>query len=152
MLGLILFLASMVALALIAITALPRLNDIGRDKMGPRWHVRRLALIVTGSDSVAIAFCLLTFGGVPQWLNSILYCGFAGMLFTTPGLPPWEQYITGSFREPMPDGSFGKLAAIERKIIAAAKRRVVFAMLAEYGRKLVALATGAQGKLFGRKP
>lgn len=83
----------------VAVTALPRVNDIGPEHIGTRWEVRKIALIMVGAGAV------MTLGApfaehplFPSWRTVILMYGFAGAWMTTPGMPPWDYYVTGAYR------------------------------------------------------
>lgn len=83
----------------VAITSLARVNDIGPEKMGRRWEVRKISLIMAGAGSVMIMGTPFSDEPLfPTWRTVIVLYGFAGAWMTTPGMPPWDYYITGAYR------------------------------------------------------
>lgn len=98
MLSLATYLFCFIPLLILAITALVRANDIGRQRKGWNWVVRKIGLVLVGAAS--IAFLL-----EPIWIwNSpwIYRLGFFSLVFgmaltwlTTPGMPPWWKYVSG---------------------------------------------------------
>ena len=93
------YLASLPPAVICAITALARVNDIGPERMGARWQVRRIALILVGAGSVMVMGAPFAADPIfPAWRTVVLLYGFAGAWLTTPGMPPWEYYITGAYR------------------------------------------------------
>lgn len=81
---------SFVALAMVIVTALARVNDIGV-RHGWVWNLRRIALITTGAASAGI----ILMGEPPAWKDTMFHVGIALTWFTTPGMPPWWKYIAG---------------------------------------------------------
>lgn len=84
------------ALAVLAITSLARLNDLGKEFSSLRWQVRRVGLILTGMG--AITFLAIPFAknpAYPTWIGSMVAWGFAMAWLTTPYMPPWHKYISG---------------------------------------------------------
>ena len=83
----------------VAITALARANDIGPEKMGFRWQFRKLSLVLVGSGAVLVMGAPFAHDPIyPAWRTVILMYGFAGAWMTTPGMPPWDYYVTGKYR------------------------------------------------------
>lgn len=84
---------------IVALTALPRVNDIGPEKMGLRWELRKLSLVLVGAGAVMALASPFTFTPIfPEWRTVVLMYGFAGAWMTTPGMPPWDYYISGRYR------------------------------------------------------
>lgn len=88
------------ALAIIAITALARVNDIGPDRTTLEWQARRTFLSLTGTAAVAMSFAPFSSGEFPTWQSLALSWGLAGSWLTTPGMPPWAKYIAGKAKLP----------------------------------------------------
>lgn len=83
----------------VALTALARVNDIGPEQMGARWQVRRISLIMVGAGAVMmISTPFIQVPVFPSWRSVVLMYGFAGAWMTTPGMPPWDYYMTGAYR------------------------------------------------------
>lgn len=83
----------------VAITALARVNDIGPERMGRRWEFRKISLIMVGTGAVMVLVTPFTESpAFPTWRGVILMWGFAGAWMTTPGMPPWDYYVTGAYR------------------------------------------------------
>lgn len=102
----------LVSLTIIILTAVARLNDIGRDKMAKRWHLRRLGLFAVSIASAFIGIYAITGKPFPAWLVTQFAAGVACAWLTTPGHPPWWQFITGDYLQQWPDGSYGLPARI----------------------------------------
>lgn len=87
---------SAVAMVIIWITAVARVNDIGPDKVGRRWHVRRYGLVAVGAGVFAAA---TQYGGAynpfPTWSEVLFRWGIALTWLTTPDQPPWWDMISG---------------------------------------------------------
>lgn len=84
---------------IVAITALARVNDIGVERMGKRWQVRKVGLIMAGAGAVMLlATPIVESPSFPTWRAVILMWGFALAWLTTPDHPPWDYYITGKYR------------------------------------------------------
>lgn len=87
------------ALLFITITAIARLNDIGPDRKGWVWQLRRMGLALTGAGS--LMFLLMPFAEVPRytsWQGTSLIWGFALSWFTSPHMPPWWDFIGGNYK------------------------------------------------------
>ena len=94
--GVVSYLASLLPLGVISITAIARVNDIGKDKVGKRWQFRRAGLsIVAAASFVLLLAPLVKYAAWPTWTNVALYWGFALTWFTTPEMPPWWRWISG---------------------------------------------------------
>lgn len=93
--GLVTYAISAVALAVILITALARVNDITIELTGGRWHVRRFGLVLAGAGASALLASPLMTGDYPSWREVMLEAGVALTWFTTPGMPPWWRFIAG---------------------------------------------------------
>lgn len=89
---------SLPALAIMAITAVVRLQDI--TEIGTRWFVRRLGMILVGMASVSLAAAPVMgySASFPSWRGVLLYWGVALTWLTTPHMPPWWKYINGDYR------------------------------------------------------
>jgi peptidoglycan/LPS O-acetylase OafA/YrhL len=84
---------------IVAITALARVNDIGPERMGKRWQVRKISLILAGAGSVMMMATPFSDSPMfPTWRAVIVMWGFAGAWLTTPDHPPWDYYISGKYR------------------------------------------------------
>lgn len=94
--GMISHLASVIPLGILCVTAIARVNDIGKDKVEKRWHVRRAGLsIVAGASAIAMLGPLAGLTAYPAWGTVALYWGFALTWLTTPEMPPWWRWISG---------------------------------------------------------
>lgn len=83
----------------VALTALARVNDIGPEQMGTRWQFRRISLIMAGAGAfMALGTPFSDPAIFPSWRVVVLMYGFAGAWMTTPGMPPWDYYMTGKYR------------------------------------------------------
>lgn len=83
----------------IAMTSLPRVNDIGPELRGLRWEARRIALIMAGVGAVMMLGApFASDPNWPAWRTVVLCWGFAVAWMTTPGRPPWDYYISGRYR------------------------------------------------------
>lgn len=88
--------ASVPALTIVWLTAVARVNDITAP--GRRWHVRRFALVLVGTGAVALLarpFFIVS-APYPTWIELYFVWGFALTWMTTPNMPPWFRYISGS--------------------------------------------------------
>lgn len=87
--------------AFILVTALARVNDIGVERLGIRWQVRRLGLIMSGIAVVLIALAPFEDAwSAPTWRVTMLLYGVMFTWLTTEGMPPWWHYITGEYKKP----------------------------------------------------
>lgn len=85
---------SAVALFVIWLTAVARVNDI--TARGRRWHIRRFGLVLCGTAAFTIlAKPLFPPVDFPSWFEVMLRWGFALTWFTTPNMPPWHKFISG---------------------------------------------------------
>jgi hypothetical protein len=103
--GWLTFALSAVALMLIGITALARLNDLSSDLTSKRWQVRRVGLIMVGASAVGLLFepLIVYFNGhpmldFPTWREVMLRWGMTLVWITTPHMPPWWRYVSGQYR------------------------------------------------------
>ena len=104
--GMTTYLLSLPAAAIIAVTALARVNDIGPERMTWRWHLRRISLVLAGAGAVMVLGAPFTDTGLAvTWRGLVILWGVAGAWLTTPFQPPWEDYISGKYRLPRADGS-----------------------------------------------
>ena len=90
------YLVSAPALLVIGLTSLARANDIGEESTETRWNVRRLGLALTGSIALMYLVGPL-FNQYPSWRSTLLIWGVALTWLTTPGMPPWWQWVTGEW-------------------------------------------------------
>lgn len=88
------------ALAIIAVTALARVNDIGPERTTIEWQARRTFLSLTGTAAVALMLAPFGADEFPSWRGLALAWGLAGSWLTTPGMPPWAKYIMGEAKLP----------------------------------------------------
>lgn len=133
----------------VAITALARVNDIGPERMGRRWEFRKISLIMTGTGAVMILVTPFTESpAFPTWRSVILLYGFAGAWMTTPGMPPWDYYVTGAYRflTHPPDDPRSPLQRIVGKITGPLSTEEVLRAQAEWEaeRKRENSATGTR--------
>ena len=85
------------AALIVAITALVRANDIPHEVTSWRGHLRRAGFVLAGVGS--INWLVMPFGDRghwPQWYSLLLLWGMAASWLTTPGMPPWWGYVTGT--------------------------------------------------------
>lgn len=95
------YIASLPPAFVVALTALARVNDIGPDAMAPRHHVRRCGLVLAGTAAVMVLAWPASSQEYPiAWRVVVLLWGIAGVWLTTPNMPPWDDYITGRYRDP----------------------------------------------------
>lgn len=126
------------AAGIVAITSLARVNDIGPERMGKRWQVRKIALILAGAGSVMLlATPFLVNPAYPTWRAVIIMWGFAGTWLTTPEMPPWDYYITGKYRflTHPPDKVKSPLYRVAGKITGQLKVDELMRRQAEYERE-----------------
>lgn len=95
---------SFVAMFVLGITALARLDDIEIEQSSSRWQVRRAGLIMSvgGAGMLVVSPLANWISGAlihyPTWSETILYCGVALTWITTPHMPPWWRYVTGQYK------------------------------------------------------
>lgn len=82
------------ALAIIAVTALVRVNDISHTKKGMVWNVRKVGLSLAGAAALSLVFTPWLYDEFPSWRGLMLAWGFALTWLTTPDQPPWWKKIT----------------------------------------------------------
>lgn len=101
--GAVTYVVSTVALLIIGLTALARVNDISLEQRGFRWQARRLGLVMVGAACLwLILEPLATAHHWPTWPEIMLRWGVALTWLTTPYMPPWWRYITGEFKDGTP--------------------------------------------------
>lgn len=94
--GIITYCVSLPALAVIATTALARVNDIKKENSGWQWQLRRVGLTLVGTAAVVGVYSPITDPTTyPTWKGLVLYYGFALTWLTTPNMPPWWRYVSG---------------------------------------------------------
>ena len=81
-------------LLILAITALARGHDIGRDKVQRRWQIRRLGFVFVGTASVGLLLMPFAKHDFPSWMELVIRWGMAFCWLTTPNQEPWWKYIT----------------------------------------------------------
>jgi len=99
------FWLSAASLAVTAITALARLNDLGSEFSSKRWQVRRFGLMAVGAAAIGLMMepIIVWLSGhpmvdFPTWREVMLRFGFALVWITTPHMPPWWRYISGQYK------------------------------------------------------
>lgn len=99
------YLLSLPAMIVIFLTAVARLDDIGRDKKGAMWNVRRLGFFLSAVFAILMMAMPFTESGTSAlvWVVAIGVNGQAMVWLTTPatqaGVPPWHMLITGEYRK-----------------------------------------------------
>lgn len=95
--GFVSWLACMPALAVILVTVLARLDDIGMELRSRAWQVRRLGLVLVGLGAVQIVLSPFSDRPLyPSWIAVLIAWGIALTWLTTPNMPPWWKHITGA--------------------------------------------------------
>lgn len=100
------YILSFPAWLVLAITAASRLSDMGRDQWAKRHHVRRLGLIGAGALSVMMLLAPFTEGWTSlfrepaTWRTWAFAWCWSCVWLTTPGMPPWYDFILGVHRDP----------------------------------------------------
>lgn len=96
------YLIAFPAWCILVLTAGARLADMGRDQWALTDHVRRLGMI---GVAVAAASMLVTpfaedgwLYGESTWRGTLLAWSWAFVWITTPGMPPWWDFILGVHR------------------------------------------------------
>lgn len=80
----------------IAITCIVRAHDMREDEWDFKSVVRRIAFLLAVVASVRFTSRWLSRpGDYPDWGVIVGLWAWAGILFTTPGMPPWWKYIHG---------------------------------------------------------
>lgn len=96
------FVIALPAWMIIIITAAARLHDLGRDKWGLRYHVRRIGLTCVGSIAAVMMLTPFTADSwmyaEPSWRQAMIGWSWALVWLTTDGMPPWYDYILGVHR------------------------------------------------------
>lgn len=105
--GLITWLCSTIALVLIIITVISRIDDITPDQSSLRWQVRRVGLVLVAASAAGIAadpLLPLIQPGVtrgvdfPTWREVGFRWGMVLMLMTTPHAPAWWRAVSGKYK------------------------------------------------------
>lgn len=95
--GLISYLVSLPACAVIILTALARINDIGPHRVGWVWQVRRMGLALCGAAAAGFVAGPVTEHALyPTWMGCAMLWGLALAWITSPNMPPWWTYVTGN--------------------------------------------------------
>lgn len=96
------YVLSFPAWLILGITAAARLADIGRDQWAIRDHVRRVGLIGVGMVSLVELFAPYTAGwwhyAGATWESALVAWSWTFVWLTTPGMPPWWDFILGVHR------------------------------------------------------
>lgn len=88
---------------LCGLTALARINSIKHSDVSPRWHVRRLGLILAMSMCVSyiigpLLAHMLGKSAWPSWREATFFLSVWLIWLTTPNMPPWHRFISGNFK------------------------------------------------------
>ena len=85
------------------ITAGARLADMGRAEWAVRDHVRRLGMMGVGTSAAIFLVSPWTedwwLYAEPTWRAALLSWSWALVWTTTPGMPPWWDFILGVHRQ-----------------------------------------------------
>lgn len=92
---------STLALTLVSITMLARANDL-RWRKGLAWNFRLLGFVFTGFAPFGIIGSWWTAGHGPDVYETFFCVGLALVFMTTPHLPPWWKWISGTSVEEHP--------------------------------------------------
>lgn len=97
--GILSWLCSLPALGIVIITAVARLDDIKPEQHQKRWQMRRWGLMLTAIGAATVAINPIFAGwSSMSWRGAMLFWGFALTWLTTPEMPPWWRFITGSYK------------------------------------------------------
>lgn len=96
------YLIAFPAWCIVILTAWARLADMGRDQWSTIDHVRRLGMIgVAAAAAAMIATPFAADGwqfGESTWRGLLLAWSLAAVWVSTPGMPPWWDFILGVHR------------------------------------------------------
>lgn len=112
------YVCSLPAALVVALTSLARVNDMGPELMQGRHHIRRAGLIFSGTGAVMVLMWPASDMAFPiSWRIVVLLWGIACVWLTTPNMPPWEDYITGRYRDPgySHAANFSRMKRFQRK-------------------------------------
>lgn len=102
------YLLALPAVLVIMLTAIARLNDLTKKERGIRWNVRRSGFFFAAIFAIVFVAAPFTESGrdLPvNWVTVLGLYGWAKVWVTTPGMPPWDAYITGLHRKPKTDST-----------------------------------------------
>lgn len=94
--GWVTYLAQLPALVILILTALARVNDIKSTQTEWVWQVRRIGLSFVGVAATGLVFAPFVGEAFPTWRSMLIPWGTALTWLSTPGMPPWSKYITGT--------------------------------------------------------
>lgn len=83
------------AIAVIILTTLSRANDINVEMTSASWQLRRVGLVLITLYVVVQLVAPVVAKGVTTWNEVAGLWGFALMMLTSPGQPPWAKYVWG---------------------------------------------------------
>ena len=90
------YFTSLPALVGVLITVLARVNDLGPDKIGWHWQIRRVGLTMVGATAAAFMYSPFSESQTfVTWLGCFAWWGFFLTWLTTPSMPPWHKYVFG---------------------------------------------------------
>lgn len=90
------YLSAIPAAFIIGVTCVVRAHDMRDDEWDIKSVIRRIAFLL--GVVASIRYCTLGAsrpGDYPDWGVIVGMWAWAGILFTTPGMPPWWKYIHG---------------------------------------------------------
>jgi hypothetical protein len=90
--GWLTYLLAVPPLGVLLITVIARVNDLPIHQQSAFWDVRRMALVLLGIFTVAMLGAPLS-GQYPSWRMVFGIWGMAGVMVTSPHLPPWWKYV-----------------------------------------------------------
>lgn len=84
-------------LIIMLMTCVARLNDIGTNCRGGRWNLRRLGFVLVGLATISLLGMpiFLETPDFPSWTETTIRWGVCYVWLTTPGMPPWIQWVWG---------------------------------------------------------
>lgn len=88
-------LASIISLLIVSATMLARANDL-RWRKGMHWNVRLVGFVMSGVAPFGIIGYDIVSNTVPSLYECLFRIGIALVFVTTPYLPPWWKWISGS--------------------------------------------------------
>lgn len=89
------------AALIIVATCYARLNSLGPDKMGYRWQVLRVGLLMIGVGGITvIGLPFMSQPMFPSWRAVLFLWGLALSWVTSEQMEPWDWYWTAKYRTP----------------------------------------------------